>query len=93
MNQKKQVCKLDTHRTYAGTTTSAEEYHSISYFDNAADTFVIVGGAWIIEEVSGNTATVKGYYADDTTKYNIPIGMVVSSIEFPENNTILVVAY
>ena len=79
MNRKKQVCKLDTHRAFAGTTTSAEEYHSISYFDNASNTFVIGGSAWIIEEVSGNTATVKGYDANDTTKYNISIGMVVSS--------------
>ena len=92
MNLKKQVCNLDNSRAYDGTTTFEQEYSIICYLDNADDTFGIGGNAWIIEEVSDKTVTVEGYDYDDTKKYNIPIGTGVSAVDFPDNNTILIVA-
>ena len=56
-----------------GTYTSAQEYHSIAYLDNAADTFGIVRDDWIIEEVSDKNITVEGYDSNNTTKNDIPI--------------------
>ena len=91
MNLKKQFFKLDTSCAYAGTTNSAQEYHSISYLDIAADNFEIGGDYWIIEEVSDKTITVEGYDSDDSTKDNIPIVTVLSAVDLTYNNTILIV--
>ena len=88
----KQVCNIDTRRSYSSTTTSAQKYYSIVYLDNAANKFGIGGDAWIIEEVSDKTVTVEGYDSDDSTKDNIPIVTGVSAVDFPDNKTIIIVS-
>ena len=92
MNLKKQVRKIDTRRSYAGTTTPAQEDHIISYLDNSDDTLGIWEGDSIIEEVTYKAVTVEGYDSDDNMKENIPIVTGVSAIDLPYSNTIIIVA-